>query len=268
MNKHNGFWAVSLMTMLALAGCGVQEPGDGGSGGGAGDTTGDRPADDSNGWDNLGRDAGTGGTDTGTTADAPAPDAGSPAADAGSPSADAGAPAPDAGSPTPDAGSPAPDAGSPAPDAGTPAPPSPAPLSSPSALQLRFADAYIGAAACGQVRGNLPGTTWSSGPTMQDTNADHVLEVGYASIPAGNYELSYVSAACPGGPAVAETWASYGSRPQLLGMTGDARSFVNCNWWDAASGMAITVASPGCNLRIAVDGSGNVTGAGNMRNYH
>jgi hypothetical protein len=51
-------------------------------------------------------------------------------------------------------------------------------------------------------------------------------------------------------------------------MTADARSFVNCNWWDAASGTTVTVGSPGCNLRITVDGSGNVTGAGNMRNYH
>jgi hypothetical protein len=32
--------------------------------------------------------------------------------------------------------------------------------------------------------------------------------------------------------------------------------------------MSVSVESPGCNLRIQIDASCNVTGAGNMRNYH
>ena len=167
-----------------------------------------------------------------------------------------------------DAGAPAPDAGTtPPPDAGTPVPVSPAPLRSPSAGQLRFADLYIGGAACGQVRGNLPGASWSTGPAMSDTDGDHELELALAAPPAGTYELTYVSATCPGGSVVAESWASYGSRAQLLGMTADARAFVSCNWWDAAAVATGSVSSPGCNLRIQIDTTGNVTGAGNMRNY-
>lgn len=265
MHKHNCLWAITTVAFLALAGCGVQEPNDGGHGG-ADDPNASGQADvpgADGGNDTVGQDAGAGGNDAGS-ADTPSTDAGAtpPAADGGAP-ADT---APDAGSPPADAGSPASDGGSA--DAGTPAPTSPAPVRSISPRAFLFADAYIGGTTCGQVRGNLPGTTWSAGPTMQDTNADHELEVSYATLPAGTYELSYVSATCPGGAAVGETWASYGSRPQLLGMTEDARSFVNCNWWDAATGMAVDVMNPGCDLRIAVDGAGVITGAGNMRNYH
>ncbi|HTK05155.1 MAG TPA: hypothetical protein VL500_06215 [Candidatus Eisenbacteria bacterium] len=269
MTNTKRFWMVlATATTLALAGCGLEETGGDATHGDATDVPPATQEDTQPADGGASADSGTGGSDGGTTETGTASDGGSTTGDAGTaPAADGGAPAPDAGSPSPDAGAPASDAGSPSPDAGTPAP-GPAPLRSPASCQLRFADAYIGGATCGQVRGNLPGATWSSGPAMSDTNADHELELALTAAPAGTYDLTYVSATCPGGPAVSETWASYGSRAQLLAMTADARSFVSCNWWDAATGTVLTVSSPGCNLRIAIDGSCNVTGAGNMRNYH
>lgn len=167
--------------------------------------------------------------------------------------------------PSADAGSsaPAPDADAPAPDAGTP-PAQPAPVASPGACRLEFSDAYIGGSACGEIRGAIPGATWSSGPSIEDGDADHFLSYAPSSVAPGTYELTYVVKTCGGSVG---TWADYGSRSQLLGMTPDARSFVNCNWWDVASGTTISVASHGCNLRITVDGACAITGAGNMRDY-
>lgn len=207
-------------------------------------------------------------SEQGDAGSAPSADGGAPAADAGSatPPADGGSASADAGTPpATDAGAPPADAGTPpATDAGTPAAHS-APIRSLRSNRLDFSDEYIGASVCGEIRGAIPGATWSSGPSIQDTDADHFLEYAPSSIAAGTYELSYVAKTCGGS---AGAWADYGSRAVLLGMTADARSFVNCNWWDAATGTTLTVSSPGCNLRITVDGAGTVTGAGNMRDYH
>lgn len=268
-NSTNWLILTLTLTCAALAGCGQDELGD--EPGCGDDVIGDVMEEDGPGpdagtsVDTPSGDAGTTGTDTGSTDTADAGTGGTTGTDAGSSdtgSADAGT-----GGSTGDAGTGGSDAGSGGSDAGTTTPAQPAPLRSPAACAMRFADAYIGGASCGQVRGNLPGTTWTYGHAIADTNADHELELTLTLAPAGTYELSYVSSACVGGPAVAETWASYGSRAQLLGMTEDARSFVSCNWWDAASGTTMTVTNPGCNLRISIDASCNVTGAGNMRNY-
>ncbi|MEY4744161.1 MAG: hypothetical protein RL272_106, partial [Candidatus Parcubacteria bacterium] len=222
----------------ALVGCGQTELDDRGS-----DTS------DDDGTDGCGSCGSAAPSDAGRRV---AVDGGLSDAGAADPVNDSGttAPSSDAGSAAPDAGpSPAPDAGSPVADAGTPATHT-APLRSPLAGRLEFSDEYIGSSACGEIRGSLPAATWSSGPSIQDTNADRFLEYAPSSIAAGTYELSYVAATCRG-PAGA--WADYGSRTLLLGMTADARSFVNCSWWDAASSTTVTVGSPGCNLRITVD---------------
>jgi hypothetical protein len=230
-----------MLAAVALTACGPDDDGCDGTHG-SGPVTGDAGSGGNTGTP----DAGTGGTvgfsDAGTSS---RPDAGS-----------------GGNTGTPDAGT-----GGTTPDAGTTPTSAPAPVRSSGVCSLRFADTYIGGATCGQVRGNLPGATWSSGPAIRDTNADHELELTLTVAPAGTYELSYVSASCPGGPAVTETWANYGSRAQLLAMTADARSFVNCNWWNAATGTTVSVSSPGCNLRIAIDAMCGITGAGNMRNY-
>lgn len=270
-NTKNWLLLTLTLTCATLAGCGMEEHGTGDvcgendtmgdvheddvqpDGGTASDTEGDAG---SAGSDTQG-DAGSTGTSDTNPVDA---GAGGSTGDAGS--SDTGSGDAGTGGSTGDAG-----AGGTGGDAGTSEPTHPAPLQSPSSCTLRFADEYIGGSACGQIRGNLPGATWTSGQALIDTNADHELEVTLSATPAGTYELTYVSATCLGGTPVAETWASYGARAQLLGMSEDARSFVSCNWWDAASGTTVSVASPGCNLRVQIDASCNVTGAGNMRNY-
>ncbi len=138
-----------------------------------------------------------------------------------------------------------------------------APLRSPSAGVLEFSTAYISGTSCAQVRGTLPGLTWSAG-------ADLGSEVsGYRgislSLPAGTYEMSYVGwANCSS--RTPDVWADYGKKEKLTAMDSAARAFVKCNWWNGSS--TVSVGSPSCNLKISVNSSGQVSAAGNMANYN
>lgn len=251
--------------LLTTVGCGLQE-----------DTS--QPPSDGNGAvDNA--DAGSadaGGTDTSTatpdsgTPDTATPDAGpAPTSDAGTPVPDAGAPAPDGGpAPTPDAGSPAPDAGTP--DAGPTFLPDPVKLPTPVAsLSLLFSDYYIAGSPCGDVKGSMPGTNWNddfTGLRMRDTNADHYLEASLTGVPAGTYLITYRDRECPG-ETQEKAWALYGGPDMLRRMRPEARAFIQCNWYDGSAHTCHTETNPGCNIRITVDGSGNVTPAGNMQSF-
>jgi len=137
-----------------------------------------------------------------------------------------------------------------------------APFRSPSAGLLEFSTAYIPGANCAQVRGNLPGLTWSTGA---DLGSEHG---GYRAVSielsAGNYEMSYVGwANCSSHGS--DIWADYGLKEHLKEMTSEARRYVSCNWWNGST--IVTVSSPSCNLKIRVGNDGIITPAGNMANY-
>ncbi len=143
----------------------------------------------------------------------------------------------------------------------------PGPVMSPGAKQLRFSDRYIAGSPCGDVLGTLPGTSWTSGLTIRDTNADHWLELDYTALAAGTYTFSYRDRACPGETPDRTNWALYGDPTTMKMMSAASRAFINCNWWNAATETVITgVTDPVCNLKVTVATSGAITGAGNMAN--
>jgi hypothetical protein len=140
-----------------------------------------------------------------------------------------------------------------------------APFRSTSACVLEFSVAYIDGTNCAQVRGGLPGITWSSGVDLGSEH-DGYRSVNY-QMAAGTYELSYVGwANCSSRSN--DVWADYGTKEHLAAMSADARKFINCNWWNASqSRVNDHVSSPSCNLRISVNSAGVITAAGNMANY-
>ncbi|HTM67981.1 MAG TPA: hypothetical protein VL426_01655 [Candidatus Binatia bacterium] len=157
-------------------------------------------------------------------------------------------------------------------DGGTVTPPAdgggsyiPAPVVSPAACLLEFADDYISGSPCGDVVGTLPGMTWTAGPRISDSNSDGRLEYHPASIPAGTYDLSYRDRGCAN-EVDRTNWALYGDPEMLRAMSPDARSFITCNWW--VNGAIVQVTDPGCHLKISVDAACAITGAGNMRDFH
>ncbi len=157
-------------------------------------------------------------------------------------------------------------------DGGTVTPPAdggdtsiPAPVVSPTACRLEFADDYISGSPCGDVVGTLPGMTWSAGSMISDSDSDGRLEYAPESIPAGTYELSYRDRACAN-EVDRTNWALYGDPEMLRAMTADARSFITCNWW--VDGAIVQVNDPGCHIRISVDAACAIIGAGNMRDFH
>ena len=166
---------------------------------------------------------------------------------------DSGEPATDSGTtdPTPDSGNT---------DAGTvTAPPANADVAaSPASCTLKLSALYIGGAASGEIRGNIPGvSTWSSGPALTDADNDLYLDFVQASLPVGSFDFSYVSSD--------GTWALYGSKEQLRTMSAGGKSFVSCNWFDGTGEVAVD--SPECHLRITIAADCTVTGAGNMANF-
>lgn len=138
-----------------------------------------------------------------------------------------------------------------------------APLRSPSAGVLEFSVAYIEGTNCAEVRGDLPGMTWSDGV---DLGSEHDGYRGISlSLAAGTYELSYVGWANCSSHGT-DVWADYGTKENLVAMNADARGFVNCNWWNGSH--VSHPSNPSCDLRIRVDSSGRVTAAGNMASYN
>ena len=154
-------------------------------------------------------------------------------------------------------------------DAGTSTTSNPAPVVSPTSCRLEFHDQYISGSSCGELRGNLPGMTWDTGPVIQDSNSDGRLEYVAATIAAGTYSMSYMDRECAGQTPETGAWAHYGDPELLRSLTADARAWLYCNWYDAATGTIRTdVADPGCNIRVTVGAGCSISPAGNMRDFH
>ncbi len=169
-----------------------------------------------------------------------------------------------------------PDAGTPGTDAGTPEPTYlPAPFKTPAPAVLQFSTAYISGSPCGTLVGDLPGITWeeAKGVALADKDMstgeiDGYLSTAY-SAPAGTYHVSYLDRACPGEVRQTTGWAQYGDKKlQLPKMKAEDRAFLNCTWYDAAAKACVTVTNPGCNIVFTMDAAGNVTPAGNMKDYN
>ena len=157
-------------------------------------------------------------------------------------------------------------------DGGTPTPEYlPAPFKSQAPYVLDFSIAYISGSLCGELRGNLPGVTWSTGPALADRdpmgNYDGYLGTAFTA-PEGDYQMSYVDAACAGETQLPGNWADYGNlKLQLPKMKAEDRAYIYCEQYVPADNKCVPVSNPGCNIRIHMDASGNVTPRGNMRDY-
>lgn len=249
MTKLNGILIVLALAFTVTA-CGYEGP-----------DTDDGTEESTPSKDKPAKDDGTGGSTGTVDADGGAGAPASGGGDGGTPSADGGT-GTDAGSGgappvTTDAGSPA-DAGSGGSDAGSVAS-QPDPVVVTGACQMKFSNAYVGNSPTAEIRGNLPGATWSSGPAITDTNADKYLEYSAVSIGAGFYDLTYM--------VPPSTWANLGDSTALKAMTPAAREFVNCNWWDPVALKTVSVSSPSCNIRIMVGGGCTISAAGNMKDF-
>lgn len=156
---------------------------------------------------------------------------------------------------------------------GTPTDPTylPAPFKSQAPYVLDYSIAYISGSLCGQLRGNLPGVSWSSGPNLADKdpmgNYDGYLGTAFIA-PAGDYRTSYVDGPCAGETAMTGNWADYGNlKLQLPRIKAEDRAFIYCEQYVPADNKCVVVQSPGCNIRFHMDANGNVTPNGNMKDY-
>lgn len=134
---------------------------------------------------------------------------------------------------------------------------------------------FISGSTCGEVVGDLPGMNWSSGQFVRDTNGDRYLELDLSSVPVNmyGYNFTYMDRECPGQAVSVRSYAQYGAKEQLRNMTPVARSFLQCNWWNANSGVEVTVSNPSCHFRVVKyisEGSGLpvIAPAGNMWNFN
>jgi len=142
----------------------------------------------------------------------------------------------------------------------------PAPFRSPAANVYDFSNAYVSGALCGEVRGNLPGLSWTQGVQIANPDGDGYMGMNFIT-PAGTYELSYLGWQNCTTREPNDAWAQYGFEEQLVKMTADARSFINCNWWNATTKQKVSGVNPSCNIRITVDTVGKILPAGNMANF-
>lgn len=159
-----------------------------------------------------------------------------------------------------------PDATPPDDDAGPADDTLPAPFRSPAANVYDFSTAYVSGATCGEVRGNLPGLSWTEGVQIANPDGDGYMGMSFI-VPAGTYELSYLGWQNCDSREPRDAWAQYGFEEQLTKMTAEARSFINCNWWNATTQQKVTGTNPSCDIRITVDTVGNILPAGNMANF-
>ena len=142
----------------------------------------------------------------------------------------------------------------------------PAPFRSPAACIFDFSTDYVSGAVCGEVRGNLPGLSWTSGVQIANPDGDGYMGMAF-TVTAGTYELSYLGWQNCTTREPKEAWAQYGAQEQLLKMAPESRAFINCNWWNSAESKVIAGVNPSCDLRITVDNACNILPAGNMANF-
>jgi hypothetical protein len=115
-------------------------------------------------------------------------------------------------------------------------------------------------ASCNLVLGNMPGVGWDVGVRSCDTDKDGYVSYTPKSGTVGTYNFSYRDTEDANG------WALYGDIEAQRKMSPEARSFIECNWWDAAHAKTVTVANPSCGLKLTIGSDGKVVGAGNMSN--
>jgi hypothetical protein len=146
----------------------------------------------------------------------------------------------------------------------------PAPFRSPGPFVLDVSVAYISASLCAELRGNLPGMSWDSGPFVKDESAgsyDGYAGTVYSAAP-GSYNLSYVDRECPGETATPRAWAQYGNlKLQVSKMSPAARAFLSCTQYVPASNSCQAVSNPGCNIAFTVAADGTVSPNGNMGGF-
>jgi len=142
----------------------------------------------------------------------------------------------------------------------------PAPFRSPAPCILDFSNAYVSGATCGEVRGTLPGMSWTSGVRIANPDGDGYMGMSFTTT-AGTYELSYLGWQNCETQEPNEAWAQYGHPEQLVEMTAEARSFINCNWYNESTDQVISGVDPSCNIRITVDNECHILPAGNMTDF-
>jgi len=177
-----------------------------------------------------------------------------------------------------------------APDVVTPADPAdpadpdvlPDVFRSPAACVLDFSSHYVSGAKCGELRGDIRGTvavSWTAGLYMLDSDNSGYLGMAFTDAPdAGTYNVSYIGLTDCSTHSATDSWAQYGLVDDLRNMTAEARSFIQCNWWDAINRVMFD-SDPsstkcvgmdgqpcGCNIRIKIDAACNIGPAGNMAN--
>ncbi|MBU1915533.1 hypothetical protein KKC47_00205, partial [Patescibacteria group bacterium] len=120
--------------------------------------------------------------------------------------------------------------------------------------EYEFNSYYISGAGCAEVRGEIPGMSWESGPDMVDADADGWLEWGWDVTPAaGIYRFSYAGHrdCTEADPAWREGWAQYAHPDQLARMCSSDLEYVYCQ-------------ADGCSIRVEFLGDGSAVPAGNM----
>jgi len=142
----------------------------------------------------------------------------------------------------------------------------PAPFRSPTPCVFDFSNAYVSGATCGEVRGTLPGLSWTQGVQIANPDGDGYLGMAFIT-PAGTYELSYLGWQNCDSRQPNDAWAQYGHEDQLLQMTAEARAFINCNWYNASTNAVISGVNPSCDIRITVDAECHILPAGNMSGF-
>ncbi len=130
---------------------------------------------------------------------------------------------------------------------------------------FNFSEHYVSGATTGEMRGDLPLNTWTAGMKLADDNGDGYMGMTWTSkVPVGTFNLSYVGYQ---GANMNPAWAQYGLAEDLSHMSAKGRAYVQCNWYDAATGAINVVPEPSCDIRITVDEACNITPAGNMGNF-
>ncbi len=142
----------------------------------------------------------------------------------------------------------------------------PAPFRSPAPCILDFSNAYVSGATCGEVRGTMPGMSWTSGVRIANPDGDGYMGMAFTT-PAGTYEVSYLGYQNCTTQQPNDAWAQYGHADQLVEMTAEARSFINCNWYNASTNQVISGVNPSCNIRFTVDSECHILPAGNMSGF-
>ena len=139
------------------------------------------------------------------------------------------------------------------PDSATVMSSQPAPVDSPMACVLTVARQYISSAPIAELRGTLPGMTWSHGTASSQLEGTSRIKFVFSSVAVGTYDFSYLD---PAVPNANDGWAQYGDPAVIAKMSADARKYLDCSWPAGQRGE--------CHLRVTVSEGCKIAPAGNM----